>query len=196
MVTPGDCLPSTAELLPREPVPEFAALYAQYFPFVWRMARRLGVQANALDDVCQEVFVVVHRRLDDFEGRSSLKSWIFGILHNVVLVHRRKLRRKSPETLDPESSFEPDLLPDSGYDPHERASWAEEARLAQSALAELDEDKRTVLVLVELEGMTAPEVAEALGVNVNTTSARLRAARKQFAAWVTRYRARERWRTP
>jgi len=159
------------------------------------MARRLGVAPHALDDVCQDVFVVVHRRLGDFEGRSSLKSWIFGILHNVALVHRRKLRRKSPEMLGSDTQFEPDQLSSNDENPAERAALSERARLANDILRELDEDKRTVLVLVEIEGMSAPEVAEALGLNVNTASARLRAARKEFAAWVVRYRARERWRT-
>ena len=88
----ADRFPSSAELLADE-ASDFAAVYREYFPFVWRMARRLGVAPHALDDVCQDVFVVVHRRLGDFEGRSSLKSWIFGIVHNVALVHRRKLRR-------------------------------------------------------------------------------------------------------
>ncbi|HSC86383.1 MAG TPA: sigma-70 family RNA polymerase sigma factor [Polyangiaceae bacterium] len=174
---------------------DFATVYRENFPFVWRMARRLGVAEHALDDVCQDVFVVIHRRLADFEGRSSLRSWIFGILHNVALVHRRKLRRKSPEMLEREAPLEPDLLGSHDNDPGERAAWSEQARVANAILNEIAEDKRTVLVLVELEGMSTPEVAEALGINVNTASARLRAARKEFAAWVVRHRARERWRS-
>jgi RNA polymerase sigma-70 factor (ECF subfamily) len=194
-MAPGDRSQSSAELLAEEANRDFAAIYRDHFSFVWRMARRLGVAEHALDDVCQDVFVVVHRRLADFEGRSSLKSWIFGILHNVALVHRRKLRRKSPELLSGDGPIEPDLLVGAEVDPGERASRSEQARIANEILAELSEEKRTVLVLVELEGMSAPEVAEALGINVNTASARLRAARKEFAAWVVRYRARERWKS-
>jgi RNA polymerase sigma-70 factor (ECF subfamily) len=186
-----DRLPPSA---PAESVDQgdFAAIYREYFPLVWRMGRRLGVAESALDDVCQDVFVVVHRRLGDFEGRSSLKSWIYGILHNVALVHRRKSSRKGA-TEHP--SLEPDELRSSSATPADAALRQERANLAQSILDELDEDKRIVLILVELEGMSAPDVATALGLNVNTVSARLRAARKEFAQAVARHRARERWRT-
>lgn len=171
---------------------DFAAIYREYFPLVWRMGRRLGIADSALDDVCQDVFVVVHRRLGDFEGRSSLKSWIYGILHNVALVHRRKVSRKGAKE---HPTFEPDELRSPSGTPADEALRQERASLAQSILDELDEDKRVVLVLVELEGMSAPDVASALGLNVNTVSARLRAARKEFAQAVTRHRARERWRS-
>jgi RNA polymerase sigma-70 factor, ECF subfamily len=179
---------------PRSGTVDFDAMYEQYFSFVWRMARRLGVSDDALDDVCQEVFVVVHRRLAEFEGRSSLKTWVFGILHNVVLVHQRSLGRKSPAHRSAAPLVDPETLVDGAASPHEQLSNAQAGAIAQRLLDELDEDKRTVLVLVELEEMSVAEVAEALGTNLNTTHARLRAARKQFTQAVTRYRAREQWR--
>jgi RNA polymerase sigma-70 factor, ECF subfamily len=179
---------------PRPGTADFDAVYDQYFAFAWRMARRLGVLDEALDDVCQEVFVVVHRRLGEFEGRSSLKTWIFGILHNVVLVHLRGLGRKSPAHRSGAPLVDPETLIDSAAGPHELLSNAQAGVIAQNLLEELDEDKRTVLVLVELEEMSVAEVAEATGTNLNTTHARLRAARKQFTQAVTRYRAREQWR--
>jgi RNA polymerase sigma-70 factor, ECF subfamily len=179
---------------PRPGAVDFDAVYDQYFAFVWRMARRLGVADDALDDVCQEVFVVVHRRLGEFEGRSSLKTWVFGILHNVVLVHQRSLGRKSPAHRSAAPLVDPETLVDGAAGPHEQLSNAQASVIAQRLLEELDEDKRTVLVLVELEEMSVAEVAEALGTNLNTTHARLRAARKQFTQAVTRYRAREQWR--
>jgi len=72
----------------------FDAVYREHFAFVWRAAKRLGVGDGALDDVVQEVFVVVHRRLDGFEGRSSLKTWLFGIALRIVRDHRRAVRRR------------------------------------------------------------------------------------------------------
>lgn len=179
---------------PRPGAPDFDTVYDQYFAFAWRMARRLGVADDALDDVCQEVFVVVHRRLAEFEGRSSLKTWVFGILHNVVLVHLRSLGRKSPAHRSAAPLVDPETLVDGSAGPHEQLSNAQAGMIAQRLLEELDEDKRTVLVLVELEEMSVAEVAEATGTNLNTTHARLRAARKQFTQAVTRYRAREQWR--
>jgi len=173
---------------------DFHAVYDQHFSFVWRMARRLGVAEEALDDVCQEVFVVVHRRLAEFEGRSSLKTWVFGILHNVVLVHLRSLGRKSPAHRSHAPLVDPETLVDAAAGPYEQLSNAEASVIAQRILEQLDEEKRTVLVLVELEEMSVADVAEAVGTNLNTTHARLRAARKQFTQAVTRYRAREQWR--
>ena len=173
---------------------DFEGVYGEHFSFVWRMARRLGVADEALDDVCQEVFVVVHRRLHEFEGRSSLKTWVFGILHNVVLVHHRSLGRKSPAHRSAAPLVDPETLVDAAAGPYEQLSNAQAGAIAQRLLDQVDEDKRTILVLVELEEMSVAEVSEAIGLNLNTTHARLRAARKQFTQAVTRYRAKEQWR--
>src|SRR5439155_7935172 len=68
----------------------FREIYDAYFGFVWRYAANRGVPAMALDDAVQEVFVVVHGRLPSFEGRSSMRTWIAGIAHNVVRGYLRK----------------------------------------------------------------------------------------------------------
>ncbi|AUX20797.1 RNA polymerase [Sorangium cellulosum] len=175
-----------------QPAPlDFAEVYEELFPFVWRTVRRLGVDASAHEDVCQEVFVVVHRRLPEFRGRSSLKTWVFGIVINVVQAHRRSLRRKSPahrgngETVDPELLAGP-----SDLSPYEAMTRAEAARVARELLASLDEEKRVVLLLAELEEMPATEIAQGIGVNINTVYARLRAARQAFSDAVRRHHAR------
>lgn len=165
-----------------------ADVYDELFPFVWRVARRMGVADSALDDVCQDTFVVVHRRLAEFEGRSSLRTWVFGILQHVVSGHRRSNARKSPAHratpgLDLES------LAADQPSPLETASGNQAARIADALLDQLDDDKRTVLVLVELEGLAVTEVAEATGTNLNTVYSRLRAARSEFSAAVARFQA-------
>src|SRR5262245_16282732 len=91
---PVRAAPARARPAIDEPV-AFDAVYDACFDFVWRNARRLGVPDAQLDDAVQEVFLVVHRRLADFEGRSSIKTWVFGILLKVAADHRRALRRKS-----------------------------------------------------------------------------------------------------
>jgi RNA polymerase sigma-70 factor (ECF subfamily) len=148
-----------------------------------------------LDDVCQEVFVVVHRRLDSFKGRSTLRTWLFGVLANVVRSHRRTLQRKSPAHRGNGPLLDPDDLKDNDASPYEQTRYSEAARVAQSFLDQIDEDKRVVFILAELEGMRVSEVAECLEINVNTTHARLRSARKQFSQLVRRHHLQDDWRS-
>jgi RNA polymerase sigma-70 factor (ECF subfamily) len=175
--------------------PTFAQVYEDYFPFVWRSARRLGAPEATVDDVVQEVFVVVYRRLSQFEWRSSLRTWLFGIVLNVVRAHRRSLRAKHPHALSADRGADPDAVIDLASGPQDVAMKAQAARLLDRLLEELDDEKRAVFVLAELEQLSAPEIAAALDVPVNTVYSRLRLARQEFAAAAARYRARDEWRT-
>jgi RNA polymerase sigma-70 factor, ECF subfamily len=168
--------------------PPFRDVYEQHFEFIWRSARRLGVPEASLDDVVQDVFVTVYRRLPDFEGRSQVKTWVFGILRNTVNDLRRSQRRKPTEALTVEPI-------DMGNGPQNAFAREEGARLLYAVLTELEDDLREVFVLSELEQMSAPEVATALNVNVNTVYSRLRAARRDFDAALKRLRTRDEWRT-
>lgn len=173
----------------------FEAVYDEHFALVWRTVRRLGVPDALVDDVVQEVFLVVHRRLDDFEGRSSLKTWVCAIVARVASDARRSLRRKSPHTRSADAAVDADTVADEdAANPHERTARNEGVRLLHRLLDELDDDKRVVLVLAELEQLSVPEIAEALGENVNTVYARLRAARHAFEKAALRERARDDWR--
>jgi RNA polymerase sigma-70 factor (ECF subfamily) len=177
-----------------EAPPAFEAVYDGCFDVVWRNLRRLGVPDAQLDDAVQEVFLVVHRRLPEFAGRSSLKTWVCAIVTRVASDHRRALRRKSPHARSAEAAVEADTIPDEQPDPEGRAEHVEGVRLLHRLLDELSDDKREVLVLAELEELTVPEIAEALGENANTIYARLRAARHDFEAAAQRARARDTWR--
>ncbi len=169
-------------------VPPFARVYEQHFDFVWRSARRLGVLEAHLDDVVQDVFVTVYRRLSDFEGRSQLKTWIFGILRHTVRDHRRSQRRKPSHPLEREPSDR------HGLSPHEAVLRGQGQQLLHAALSSLEDDQREVFVLCELEQLSAPEIASALEINVNTVYSRLRAARQNFEAALKRLRIRDEWR--
>jgi RNA polymerase sigma-70 factor, ECF subfamily len=160
--------------------PTFDQVYAETFPSVWRTARRLGVVESAVDDVVQEVFVTVYRRLDQFEGRCALKTWVFGILMRVVNNYRRTRRRKGAAHATSSVVGDPDVVVDVGADPLELASRSEAGRILHQLLEKLDESKAAVFVLAEIEGMSVPEIAEATDTNVNTVYSRLRAARKEF----------------
>ena len=188
--------PSTSAERAAVPSLVFADLYRDYFAFVWRSARALGVAPGAVDDVAQEIFVVVHRRLPEFAGRSTLRTWLSGIVLNVVRHHRRTIARKSPHELSREEPASLDELPATGRDPHEAAELAEGTRLLQRTLDELSDDKREVLVLAELEELPVPEIAEALGLKLNTAYSRLRLARADFEEALARHRAHDPWRRP
>jgi RNA polymerase sigma-70 factor (ECF subfamily) len=179
-------LAAPPETSPTRTWADFDAVYREHFRFVWRTARRLGLEGSAVDDVVQEVFLVVHRRLGDFEGRSSTKTWLYGIVRRVVADHRRTLRRKPALTACPPPGSDLEALPGYEQDPEASVEHAERVRLLHRLLGELDEDKREVFVLAELEGLTIGEIAEALDANANTIASRLRAARREFEAALDR----------
>jgi len=164
----GDPVPQAATA----PSPELVALYRAHFQFVWRSARRLGVPEAALDDVVQDVFLVVARRLAEFRGEASARTWLFAIALRVVREHRRSTFRhlRRAQALA-------DSQPQTSSDPIARS---DARRTLQRALDRLDDDRRSVYVLAELEGLTAQEIAEGLRVNINTVYSRLRSARAQL----------------
>jgi RNA polymerase sigma-70 factor (ECF subfamily) len=166
----GDDTPAAAEA--REPLER---IYRDHFAFVWRSLRALGVPPASLDDAAQEVFLVVHRRGKDFEGRSSTKTWLFGIAFRVAANLRRSVQRR------PTDELTPDVTTDQP-DPEQYASLLEATRFVERFLGTLADGPRAAFTACVLEEMTAPEAAEALGVNVNTLSSRLRLARQRFNA--------------
>lgn len=181
---------------PVAPPLDFDALYDEHFAFVWRTARRLGVPEPAANDVVQDVFLVVHRRLGDYDGSTPAKRWLLGIVTRVVADHRRRYWRKDSRCIAHEVDRDGnETLPSLRPTPHEEAEQAEALELVTSLLNELDPDKRELLVLSEFEEMSAPEIAALLDLNLDTVYARLRAARRAFDAAHARHRARRSWRT-
>jgi RNA polymerase sigma-70 factor, ECF subfamily len=174
----------------------FERVYDDHVDFVWRSARRLGVGDLAADDVVQQTFLVVHRRLADFEGRASIKTWVFSILLRVVQDHRRHLRRKSPHWFQEPEDL--DAVPDASTssDPHEALMRTEASRVIDRLLESLDGDKRVVFVLAELEEMTATEISEATGLDRAAVYSRLRAARTDFERAAARLRRQSEDRSP
>ncbi|HVH42707.1 MAG TPA: sigma-70 family RNA polymerase sigma factor [Labilithrix sp.] len=158
------------------PAVRFEDVYEEHVAFVWRTTLRLGVDPTMIDDVVQEVFIVVHRRLSEFEGRGSIRTWLFGIVRRVAAHARRSARRK-PSHLGEAAATDLDELVTTSLGPCESAEQAEELRLVQHLLNQLDDDKREAFVLAELEQMTIREISEAVGANPNTVASRIRAAR-------------------
>lgn len=153
------------------PIPTFQEIFRAHAPYVWRTLRRLGVADADAADMCQEVFVVVHRRLADFDGSAAIKTWVYGIAIRVAAQYRRKASRRHEELAD-----EP---PELSLDPAQEGAFRRRELLDRlsAALEKLDEQKREVFVLYELEELTMSEVAEVLGCPLQTAYSRLHAAR-------------------
>jgi RNA polymerase sigma-70 factor (ECF subfamily) len=149
----------------------FESAYDAYFDYVWRVMRRLGVPEASAEDATHDVFLVVHRQLAGFAGRSTLKTWIYGIGIRVARDYRRRDKRKGGlETLGEHVS--------EARSPEDASADHEAVRMLDAVLNELSEDKRETYVLAEIEGMSVPEIAEAIGTNANTLYSRLRAAKQ------------------
>jgi RNA polymerase sigma-70 factor (ECF subfamily) len=155
-------------------VPSFDEVYARHVAFVWRVARTLGVADSALEDAVQDVFVVVHRRLAEFEGRSAITTWLFEITRRVAHGYRRKGGRTEPLAAEPAGAA--DTFAD--------VTRTEAAAIVAEILDAMDDDKRVVFALVELEQQSVPEVARMLDIKLNTAYSRLRLARHAFEAAV------------
>jgi len=170
-------------------VPSLAALYRQEFAFVWRTLRYLGVPPASVEDAAQEVFIVAQRRLSSFEpARASIRSWLFGIARNTARHHHRAAKRRDPSRLGPAQ----EQTADPSSNPEVRIAQAEAIALVERGLAKLSPERREVFVLCEIEGLSAPAVAELLNLNVNTVYSRLARARSRFRATTARHLAQER----
>lgn len=165
-----------------------AELYREHFRFLWRNARRLGAPVHACDDVVQEVFVVAQRRLGEFRGDASIATWLYAILANVVREQRRKDRLRETKTTLAGEAME--VVRPPAATPADVLARKQATELLEGILAAMDEDKREMFVLVEIEQISATEAAQALGINLNTAYARLRAARTLFSESVQRAQLR------
>lgn len=159
-------------------------IFEQHAAFVWRSLRHLGVRDADLEDVTQEVFVVVHRRLSSYDERDKVRSWLYAICIRVARAHVRKvLRRRENVTAEP---------PESDAPPTQLASLEQRQALAygQQVLAVLSDEQRAVFLLYEVERMSMSEVADALGCPLQTAYSRLYKARERVLATVHRARQR------
>lgn len=199
-------MPAPAPVTPLgfEGPPAFEEVYRQHVGFVWRSLRRLGVPKWSLDDATQDVFLVVYRRLAEFEGRSELTTWLYRIAyHTAQHYFRSGVRHPSVSAQDtsdqatPGSSFGATVSTNSASDavsfcPQEVFTQKQAVERLYSILDQLDHDKRVVFVMAELEQMSAPDIAAVLQLPANTVYSRLRAARQHFNALIEQLTVNER----
>jgi RNA polymerase sigma-70 factor (ECF subfamily) len=169
---------------------DFERVFSEHSAFAWRVLARHGVREADLEDVCQEVFMVVLKALPGFEGRSSIRTWIYGICRRVAANQRKRaMNRRETLAEDVES------IADDG--PAEAEAFAALAQkqsleLLDGLLERLPAAQREVFVLYEVEELTMREVAEALDCPLDTAFSRLYAARRTLDAALKRLRAQRR----
>ncbi len=154
--------------------PTLRAIYEEELSYVWNTLRRLGIAERSIEDVAHEVFLVVHRKLGDYDPSRPIRPWLFGIAHRVAS-DARKRAHVSREVFDP--TFD---RADSGPDAEAQLALRQRRALVHRGLAALDEDQRAVVILVDIDERSAPEAAEVLGIPLNTVYSRLRRGRARL----------------
>lgn len=149
-------------------------LYREHRAFLFRALRHLGVPEADLDDAIQEVFLVVHRKLDTFDGTSSARTWLFGIARMTAMGMRKRIVRRREDLVE--------HFPEVRTDPTDQVEHDQQLELARRTIAAMPEDQRLVFVLFEIEEMPMTEVARALDCPLKTAYGRLYRARDAFRA--------------
>lgn len=168
----------------------FEAIYRAHYADIWRCMRRLGVSDREAQDATQEVFLIALKKLDEFEGRSALRTWLIGIAYRVA-ANRRRRADTNREVLGDQALAVAEL--ESGV------TWKQDEKdslqLLERVLESLPLEQRAVFTMFELEELSGDEIAKALAIPVGTVRSRLRLAREHFARRVRELSQIERLRT-
>jgi RNA polymerase sigma-70 factor (ECF subfamily) len=178
--------PSRPEAQPA-PALDFSSIYQRWFDDVSRWIRAMGGPEADREDLVQDVFLVVHRRLPDFDGQ-NVAGWLYQIARHRVRDFRRLLWVKHMLF---GSVPLPESLPKGGASPADSLETNEKRRLLERLLEKLNESERAALVLFEIDGYSGEEIAEIQGVPINTVWARIHKARKKLKASLSKIEGRE-----
>ena len=170
--------------------PDFVTVYRQYFEFVWSIARRMSVEPELMEGLVHDFFIVIQDKLETLQRPEALRSWIYGIVRRTASGHRRARRVREQLGV----AIAVGEVPSREPTPLEQTEKQAELDMLARLLDELDENKREVFELVELQELTVPEVAELLDIPLNTAYSRLRAGRQAFEVALARHEARSRGR--
>jgi RNA polymerase sigma-70 factor, ECF subfamily len=167
--------------------PDVASVHDEQADFVWLSLLRLGVHDADVEDLLQEVFVVVHKRLHSFDGSSRITTWLFGICLRVVAAHRRRAHRRHEESV----AQVPERVAHEAGSPEQAVAAREEEARLRAILDLMDLEKRAIFVMFEIEELSCEAIADMLSVPVGTVYSRLHAARKDFERAIVRLGAIE-----
>jgi len=168
-------------MAPPERIPDFEQVFRQHVTQVCRALSAMGVAPHQVDDAAQEVFLIVHNKLGEFEGRSKLSTWIYAIAYGVGANYRAKARRQ------PRLASLDDAEVASSGGPEQALSGKEAARFLERFCNQLDDGMRDIFVLCLLEGQSSVDVGALLGMNVNTVYSRVRVLREELRAALARH---------
>ena len=179
MIAPGSSFHAVGYSL------DFETIYRAHHDFVWRTLRRMGVSERDAMDAAQKVFLVAHRSLPAFEGRSTLKTWLCGIALRVASDYRRSAVSRREVLVA-------DVPTGATCQADQLRRLEEQERVAEldAILSELPDEQRTVFVLFELEELSGEQIAELLAVPEGTVRSRLRLARRAFSKLLAERQAR------
>jgi RNA polymerase sigma-70 factor (ECF subfamily) len=166
-------------------VADFEAVFRAELGWVCNTLRRLGVREADVEDVAHDVFVTFHRRLTDYDPARPVRAWLGGIAYRVASEHRRRAHVRREIADDRIEPLDPRRAPD------EALAEQQTRALVLAALAGVQEERRPVLVLHDIDGLPMPAIAESLSIPLNTAYSRLRLARADFRRAVERARAAE-----
>jgi RNA polymerase sigma-70 factor (ECF subfamily) len=162
--------------------PTFRAVFEGESSYVWNTLKRLGVRDRDLEDLTQEVFLVVFRRLGDYDPARPLRPWLFGIAYREAQNHRRRQRPVVPQDLE--------QTPDGAPTAEQRLALRQAQEIVLQALDAIDLDRKAILIAHDIDEQPIPAVAQELGIPLNTAYSRLRLARNDFQTAIRRIRLR------
>ena len=166
--------------------PKLEEIYSEHFDHVWHTLRRLGIRHADLSDKVHDVFLVVHRRLCDFDTSRTVRPWLTGIAYRVAADERRLAKNRREVISD-----KVDLERHATESPEALTARSEARELISAGLERLPIDQRVVVIMSDIDGLGGPEIADALGVPQNTVYSRLRLGRKKFASAIRALSRRE-----
>lgn len=174
-------------------LPSFEQIFRDNYKFVRHaVARSLGPDNPDLDDVVQEVFLVAFRKLDSYDRKCQITTWLWGLTWRVASHHRRrqKLRQFFGSSRDPDPTAINPTHPEREY------LARQGLRDVYTILDRMSERKRQVLILYELDGYSGPEIAKILGCSQATVWTHLHVARKEFMKRTLRAANNPQWSQP
>jgi RNA polymerase sigma-70 factor (ECF subfamily) len=154
----------------------FQALVERHRSLVYRVAYQFAGNHHDAEDIAQEVFIKVYRSLDRFRQEAQLSSWLYRIVMNACIDHRRRHAPAGSAPFGEEAEHKMLNTPEETPGPEQRAYADELGALLESAIADLPKGQRIVFVMRHHQGLKLVEIADALGLAEGTVKRQLHAA--------------------